>query len=264
MLKIYNSLDRKISEFKPIKPGQVKMYVCGPTVYSYLHVGNFRGPVFFNFVRRWLEHLGYHVDYALNFTDVDDRIITKAQTENVHFKEISERYIVEYKKDFKDLGLDAHTHNPKVTDYIPQIIEMIETLVKNDKAYSAAGDVNFSINNFPTYGNLSGRKTEDMLQGVRIDVDEKKKNPLDFALWKNAKKGEDLKGSVWNSPWGEGRPGWHIECSAMVKSIFGDQIDIHGGGLDLVFPHHENEIAQLFGYAHVVRAEDDRRAVRAE
>lgn len=247
MLKIYNSLDRKISEFKPMIPGQVKMYVCGPTVYSYLHVGNFRGPVFFNFVRRWLEHLGYHVDYALNFTDVDDRIIQKAQTEGVHFKEISERYITEYKKDFKDLGLDSHTHNPKVTDYIPQIIEMIETLIKNDKAYSVAGDVNFSINNFPTYGNLSGRKTEDMLQGVRIEVDEKKKNPLDFALWKNAKKGEDLKGSIWNSPWGEGRPGWHIECSAMVKSIFGDQIDIHGGGLDLVFPHHENEIAQSEG-----------------
>ena len=247
MLKIYNSLGHKLEEFKPIRPGQVTMYVCGPTVYSYLHVGNFRGPVFFNFVRRWFEHLGYHVDYALNFTDVDDKIVTKAQTENVHFKEISERYIAAYMQDFKDLGLDAHTHNPKVTDYIPQIIEMIGTLVKNDVAYEAGGDVNFSINHFQSYGKLSGRKTEDMLQGVRIDVDEKKKNPLDFALWKKAKTGEDLKGSIWNSPWGEGRPGWHIECSAMVKGLYGNQIDIHGGGLDLVFPHHENEIAQSEG-----------------
>ena len=205
MLKIYNSLGHKLEEFKPITPGQVKMYVCGPTVYSYLHVGNFRGPVFFNFVKNWLMHLGYKVDYALNFTDVDDRIIEKAQKENVHFKEISERYITEYKKDFKDLGLDSHTHNPKVTDFIPEIIEMIQGLIKNDKAYEAGGDVNFAIQNFADYGKLSGRKTEDMLQGVRIDVDEKKKNPLDFALWKKVNSGEDLKGSIWKSPWGDQR-----------------------------------------------------------
>ena len=247
MLKIFNSLGHKAEEFKSIKPGYVSMYVCGPTVYSYLHVGNFRGPVFFNFVRNWLEHLGYKVEYALNFTDIDDRIINRAQTENVHFKEISERYITEYKKDFANIGLKPHDHNPKVTDFVPEIIEMIETLIKNDKAYQAGGDVNFSIKNFSAYGQLSGRKPDDMLHGVRIEVDEKKQNPLDFALWKKAKTGEDLKGSVWKSPWGEGRPGWHIECSAMVKSIYGDQIDIHGGGLDLVFPHHENEIAQSEG-----------------
>lgn len=244
MLKIYNSLGKKTEEFKPLVAGHVKMYVCGPTVYSYLHVGNFRGPVFFNFVRNWLEHLGYKVEYALNFTDVDDKIIQKAIEENRSAKEVAEHYIEEYKKDFSLLGLKAHEHNPKVSDFMPQIISFIEKLITQKKAYAIEGDVNFSIQNFEHYGALSGRQIEDMKAGVRIEANEKKQHPLDFALWKAAKVTETSPGATWPSPWGNGRPGWHIECSAMVHGLFGDSIDIHGGGLDLLFPHHENEIAQ--------------------
>lgn len=245
MLKIYNTLSKMIEEFKPIKPGQVTIYVCGPTVYDYLHVGNFRGPVFFNLVRNWLEHLGYKVEYALNFTDVDDKIINRAVAEKKSPLEVSEFYIAEYTKDFLSLGLRKHDYNPKVTDHIPQIVSMISQLIENKKAYATAEmgshhDVNFSIVDFKDYGKLSGRKPEELQAGVRIEVDEKKKSPLDFALWKAAKPDE----VSWPSPWGPGRPGWHIECSAMIHSLFGNQIDIHGGGLDLMFPHHENEIAQ--------------------
>lgn len=244
MLKIYNSMGHKLEEFKPLNPGHVKIYVCGPTVYSYLHVGNFRGPVFFNFVRNWLEHIGYKVEFAVNFTDVDDKIIKRAQDENVSAFDISEKYILEYKKDFQALGLRTHDHNPKVTTYMPEIIEFVKALIEKDRAYVSGGDVNFSISKFTEYGKLSGRKVDDLLEGVRINVNEKKQSPLDFVLWKTAKPGENLQGSSWESPWGAGRPGWHIECSAMVKAIFGNQIDIHGGGLDLLFPHHENEVAQ--------------------
>lgn len=244
MLKIYNTLTKKTEEFKPMKPGHVNIYVCGPTVYSYLHVGNFRGPVFFNFVRNWFEYLGYKVDYALNFTDVDDKIINRATEEGKSAKEISEHFIKEYKKDFSDLGLRAQEHNPKVSEYMPQIIEFIGKLIENKKAYAANGDVNFAVDKFENYGQLSGRKLDDMQVGVRIEANDKKNHPLDFALWKSKKPNESLQGSSWPSPWGEGRPGWHIECSAMVHGLYGDQIDIHGGGLDLVFPHHENEIAQ--------------------
>ncbi len=244
MLKIYNTLGKKLEEFKPQKPGQVSIYVCGPTVYSYLHVGNFRGPVFFNMVRNWLEALDYKVVYALNFTDVEDKILKRAIEENKTATEVSEFYIDEYKKDFAALGLKAHDYNPKVTEYIPEIIKMISELIEKKKAYVAAGDVNYSIEDFKDYGKLSGRKVDELKEGVRIDVNENKKSPLDFALWKSAKLGEQLS---WKSPWGEGRPGWHIECSAMVEALFADQIDIHGGGLDLMFPHHENEIAQSEG-----------------
>lgn len=246
MLKIYSTLGKKIEEFKPINPDLVKIYVCGPTVYNLLHVGNFRGPVFFNFVRNWLQHLGYNVKYALNFTDVDDKIIAKANDENKTASEVSEFYISEYKKDFFSLGLSAHDFNPKVTDYMPEIISLIQDIIKSGKAYTTAGvspgsfDVNFSVADFENYGKLSGRNTDELQAGVRIDVNEKKKNPNDFALWKSAKSSEPS----WPSPWGPGRPGWHIECSAMIKALFGQQIDIHGGGLDLMFPHHENEIAQ--------------------
>ncbi len=245
MLKVYNTLGKKLEDFKPLKEGFVKMYVCGPTVYGLLHIGNFRGPVFFNFVRNWLEHLGYKVDYALNFTDVDDKIIAKANEEKKSAVEISEMYIAEYKNDFSSLGLRKHDQNPKVSDSMPAIISMISEIIEAKKAYtsvSASGnsDVNYSISDFKDYGKLSGRKPEELQVGVRIDVNEKKKNPLDFALWKSAKIGEPS----WPSPWGNGRPGWHIECSAMIKALYGDQIDIHGGGLDLMFPHHENEIAQ--------------------
>ncbi len=252
MLKIYNTLGKKLQDFVPLKAGYVSIYVCGPTVYDHLHVGNFRGPVFFNFVRNWLEYLNYQVDYALNFTDVEDKIINRAIAEKKTAAEISEFYIDEYKKDFLALGLRPHEHNPKVTDHMPQIIKMIAKLIENKKAYLSEvsdnkSDVNYSIADFPDYGKLSGRKPEDLQSGVRIEVDEKKKNPLDFALWKAAHSlhGEDA--FSWPSPWGPGRPGWHIECSAMIHSLFGNQIDIHGGGLDLMFPHHENEIAQSEG-----------------
>lgn len=246
MLKIYNTLGKKLEDFKPREEGKVKIYVCGPTVYNLLHVGNFRGPVFFNFVRNWLEHLGYEVDYALNFTDVEDKIINKAKEDGTTAAEVSEHYIAEYKKDFFALGLRKHDRNPKVTEHMPGIVTMISDIIESKKAYTSAGvmpgssDVNFSIMDFKGYGKLSGRNPEELQSGVRIDVNEKKKNPLDFALWKSAKDGEPS----WPSPWGNGRPGWHIECSAMIKDLYGDQIDIHGGGLDLMFPHHENEIAQ--------------------
>lgn len=248
MLKIYNTLGKKLEDFVPLQPGLVTIYVCGPTVYDFLHVGNFRGPVFFNFVRNWLEHLGFKVSYALNYTDVDDKIIQRALKENKTPAEISQLYIQEYQKDFHALELRDHDHNPKVTEHMSGIIKMISELIEKKKAYTAAvspiaNDVNFSISEFAEYGKLSGRKPEDMQSGVRIEVDEKKKNPLDFALWKAAKPEE----ISWPSPWGPGRPGWHIECSAMAKDLFGPQIDIHGGGLDLLFPHHENEIAQSEG-----------------
>ena len=241
MLNIYNTLSRKTEVFKPLKANQVTIYVCGPTVYDFLHVGNFRGPVVFNFIRNWLEYLGYEVKYAQNFTDVDDKILNRALKENKSALEISNTYIAQYKKDFQILGLRAHDQSPKVTEFMPEIISMVSELIEKKKAYVAGGDVNFEIAQFTEYGKLSNRKTDQLKEGVRIEVDAGKKNPLDFALWKSAKPTEQLK---WSSPWGEGRPGWHIECSAMVKGMFGDQIDIHGGGLDLVFPHHENEIAQ--------------------
>lgn len=245
MLKVYNTLGKQLKEFKPLKPGHVSIYVCGPTVYDYLHVGNFRGPVFFNLVRHWLEYLGYEVKYALNFTDVDDKIIRRALEQNKNPTELSEFFITEYKNDYEALGLRPQQLNPKVTEHMPQIISMIGRLVEKNKAYATADsaegpDVNFSINEFKDYGKLSGRKPDELQSGVRIEVDQKKKNPLDFALWKSAKPGE----ISWPSPWGPGRPGWHIECSAMIEDLFDQGVDIHGGGLDLMFPHHENEIAQ--------------------
>lgn len=243
-LVLLNSLTRKKEEFRPLQAPQVKMYVCGPTVYNFLHVGNFRGPVVFNLLRNWLEQKhGYQVTYALNFTDVDDRIIEKARSEKVEEKTISERYIEEYRKDFASLGLRPHEINPKVTDSIPQIIELVSRLIQNGKAYVAHGDVLYAIDSFSEYGKLSGRKPDELLAGARVEVDSKKRNPLDFALWKAAKPGE----ISWDSPWGPGRPGWHIECSAMVCHHLGEQIDIHGGGSDLIFPHHENEVAQSEG-----------------
>lgn len=242
-LQIYNTESRKLERFEPLEKGRVRIYVCGPTVYNFLHVGNFRGVVFFNLVRNWLEELGYKVEYALNFTDVDDKIIASAAQQNMKPEDLAEKYIVEYKKDFAALGLRSHDFNPKVTESMDEIRTLIGKLVENKKAYVADGDVLYSIESFPAYGKLSGRNVEDLQAGARVEVDKKKNNPLDFALWKGAKPGEP----AWESPWGLGRPGWHIECSAMVEKIFGEQIDIHGGGTDLVFPHHENEIAQSEG-----------------
>lgn len=243
-LKIYNTYTREKEVFKPLHPPQVKMYVCGPTVYNFLHVGNFRGPVVFNMVRQWLEAQNYNVFFALNFTDVDDRIIDKAQQEGKTSLEISERYIAEYKKDFHSLGLKPHDLNPKVTESMPGILKIIQGLIDQKKAYVQDGDVLFAIDQFENYGKLSGRKTEELLSGTRVDSSHKLKSPLDFALWKGSKAGEP----AWPSPWGPGRPGWHIECSAMICEHLGEQIDIHGGGLDLIFPHHENEIAQSEGF----------------
>ncbi len=242
-LQIHNSQSKQLEDFVSIEPGKVKMYVCGPTVYNFLHVGNFRGPVVFNMVRNWLEYLNYKVTYALNFTDVDDKIIKRAQELGLTPSEVSEKYIAEYKKDFADLKLRPHDFNPKVTEHMDGIVEMVKNLIDNKKAYEVQGDVMYSIDSFPEYGKLSGRNPDDLKAGARVEVDEKKHHPGDFALWKAAKSGE----ISWNSPWGPGRPGWHIECSAMIHKIFGEQIDIHGGGLDLLFPHHENEIAQTEG-----------------
>lgn len=242
-LKLYNSQSKQLEEFVPLKPGQVSMYVCGPTVYDLLHVGNFRGPVFFNMVRNWLEESGYKVTYALNFTDVDDKIINRARDKNEDPAKLAAHFVGEYKKDFFSLGLKPHELNPKVTETMDEIVAMVSELIEKKKAYVAGGDVMYSIASFPEYGKLSGRRVEDLIAGARVEVDEKKQNPLDFALWKGAKPGEP----AWTTPWGAGRPGWHIECSAMIRKHFGEQIDIHGGGSDLIFPHHENEIAQSEG-----------------
>lgn len=242
-LQIYNSMTQKKEAFAPLAPPTVKMYVCGPTVYGLLHVGNFRGPIVMNFVRNWLEALGYQVTYHANFTDVDDKIIDRANKDKVPAQELAEKYIGEYRADYKRLGLRPHDLNPKVTESMDEIVEMIGELIKKDKAYVAGADVNYSIRSFKEYGKLSHRNPDDMLTAVRIERDEKKKDPLDFALWKAAKPGEPS----WPSPWGPGRPGWHIECSAMIHKNLGETIDIHGGGMDLIFPHHENEIAQSEG-----------------
>lgn len=242
-LQIYNTLSRKKEAFQSITPGEVKMYVCGPTVYNFLHVGNFRGPVFFNLVRNWLEFSGYRVTFALNFTDVDDKIIERAKQEGTSALDVSEKYIAEYKHDYLSLGLRPHDLNPKVTENMDPIRGLVADLIEHKKAYVVDGEVLYSIKAFGEYGKLSNRNTDELVAGSRVEVDQKKQSPLDFALWKPAKPGEPS----WESPWGPGRPGWHIECSAMIRQIFGDQIDIHGGGSDLIFPHHENEIAQTEG-----------------
>lgn len=242
-LQIYNTLVKDKVEFKPLKEGEVSIYVCGPTVYDFLHVGNFRGPVFFNLVRNWLEKKGYKVRYVSNFTDIDDKILARSLKENVDSLVISERYIGEYKTDFQNLGLRAHDLNPKVTEHLGDIETMIAKLIENGKAYEVDGEVLYAVRSFADYGKLSRRDIDDMRTGTRVEPGEKKRDVLDFALWKPAKPGEQS----WPSRWGAGRPGWHIECSAMVKAIFGDTIDIHGGGMDLIFPHHENEVAQSEG-----------------
>lgn len=242
-LKIYNTMVKDKVEFRPLKEGEVSIYVCGPTVYDFLHVGNFRGPVFFNLVRNWLEKRGYKVHYVSNFTDIDDKILARSLKENVDSLVISERYIGEYKTDFQNLGLRPHDRNPKVTEHLSDIESMIARLIENGKAYEVDGEVLYAVRSFAEYGKLSKRDIDDLRTGTRIEAGEKKRDVLDFALWKPAKPGEQS----WPSRWGAGRPGWHIECSAMVKAIFGDTIDIHGGGMDLIFPHHENEVAQSEG-----------------
>ena len=242
-LLLYNTLSRKKEEFVPIHPPKVKMYCCGPTVYDLLHIGNFRGAVFFNFLRQWLEHKGYQVVYAYNFTDVDDKILNRAQKENKTMKEIADKYIAEFKKDFKALKLKEHDYNPKATLFISEMIKLITTLLKRGVAYQVDGDVFFSIESYASYGKLSRRKKEELISGARVAVDRRKKHLGDFALWKSCAKGEP----GWDTPWGYGRPGWHLECTTMIFALLGEHIDIHGGGTDLIFPHHENELAQAEG-----------------
>ncbi len=242
-LQIYNTMTRKKEVFTPLEPGHVKMYVCGPTVYDFLHIGNFFGAIFFNLVRNWLERSGYKVDFVYNYTDVDDKIINRARKDGRPASEIAETYITEFEKDYRALGLKKHTHNPRVTQYIPQIIAFIEDLIRRGKAYAVDGDVYFAVTSFDGYGKLSNKKLDELMTGVRVDINEHKHHAADFALWKSAKPGEP----AWPSPWGAGRPGWHIECSCMASALLGETIDIHGGGLDLIFPHHENEIAQSEG-----------------
>lgn len=239
-MEVYNTITRRKQTFQPREPGKVGIYVCGPTTYNYIHLGNARPLVFFDTVRRYLKYKGYDVTYVQNFTDMDDKIIKRAGEEGVNPLDLSGKYISEYFKDADNLNVWRADKNPKVTEHIPEIIAMVDRLVQNRPAYVVDGDVYFEVRKFAGYGKLSGRSLEDMQAGARVDVDERKRDPMDFALWKSAKPGEPS----WDSPWGPGRPGWHIECSAMSLKYLGSNFDIHGGGFDLVFPHHENEIAQ--------------------
>ncbi len=239
-MQIYNTMTRKKEELKPISDNQVNIYACGPTVYNYIHIGNARPICAFDVLRRYLKYRGYKVKYVQNFTDVDDKIIKKANEEGVQASDISEKYIAEYKKDAHGLNvMDADVH-PKVTESMDIIIDLVKKLVETGHAYEKNGDVYFRTSSFKDYGKLSGMPIEELQAGARIDVSDIKENPLDFAVWKSAKEGEPY----WESPWGKGRPGWHIECSAMSGYHIGDTLDIHCGGQDLIFPHHENEIAQ--------------------
>ena len=242
-MKIYNTLTRKKEEFVPVHPGKVGMYVCGPTVYNYIHIGNARPMIIFDTVRRYFEYKGYDVNYVSNFTDVDDKIIKKANEEGVSATEIAERYIEECKKDMEGLNVKPATHQPKATEEIDGMIRMIGTLIEKGHAYEVNGTVYFKTRSFDGYGKLSKKNIDDLEAGhrdIKVRGEEGKQDPLDFVLWKPKKEGE----IAWPSPWGEGRPGWHIECSEMSKKYIGDTIDIHAGGEDLIFPHHENEIAQ--------------------
>lgn len=239
-MKIFNTLTREKEEFKPITEGEVKIYSCGPTVYNYIHIGNARPICVFDVLRRYLEYRGYKVTFVQNFTDIDDKIIKKANEEGTDYKTVSEKYIEEFWKDAKGLNFRPATVHPKATENIDKIIEIVSGLIENGHAYAVDGDVYFSPKTFPEYGKLSHQPLEELEAGARIMVGDIKRDPMDFALWKAAKPGEPY----WDSPWGKGRPGWHIECSAMVCRYLGETIDIHCGGQDLIFPHHENEIAQ--------------------
>ncbi|MHB0977548.1 MAG: cysteine--tRNA ligase [Candidatus Aquicultorales bacterium] len=242
-LKIHNTFTRRKEEFKPRDSGRVGMYVCGPTVYNYIHIGNARTYLSFDIIYRYLKYKGYDVVYVRNLTDVEDKIINKAKEEGVDPLEISERYTRAFWEDTENLGLAKPTIEPKATEHIPEMIDIIERLIERDLAYVVDGDVYFEVTKFEGYGRLAHRTIDDMRAGERVDVDPRKRHPMDFALWKSAKPGEP----AWDSPWGAGRPGWHIECSAMSEKYLGMSFDVHGGGQDLVFPHHENEIAQSEG-----------------
>ncbi|PKN34622.1 MAG: cysteine--tRNA ligase [Deltaproteobacteria bacterium HGW-Deltaproteobacteria-19] len=242
-LKLYNTLTRRKEEFKPITPGKVGMYVCGITAYDVCHIGHARSAVVFDVITRYFRYAGFDVTYVKNFTDVDDKIIERANREKTTIGDVSERFITRHNEDMAAIGVEPPTVTPKATENIDGMIRLIRTLEEKGLAYAMDGDVYYAVEGFRGYGKLSGRNLEDMLAGARVDVNERKRNPLDFALWKGSKEGEPW----WDSPWGPGRPGWHIECSVMSQRYLGETFDIHGGGEDLIFPHHENEIAQSEG-----------------
>jgi len=242
-IKLYNTLNNRKEEFVPVEQGRIKFYVCGPTVYDYIHIGNARAFIVFDVWRKFFQHMGYDVTYVMNLTDIDDRIIERAIRDGRDYREIAETYAQAFFEDLRGLGVAPADHHPKATEHIEEIIALIGTLVQQGLAYQVNGDVFYDVSKFADYGKLSGKKTEDLQSGARVAVDESKRNPLDFALWKSKKPGEP----AWESPWGEGRPGWHIECSAMSMKYLGSSFDIHAGGVDLIFPHHENEIAQSEG-----------------
>ncbi len=240
MLQVYNTLSRNKEEFQPLEGNHVRMYVCGPTVYDYPHIGNARSFSVFDTIRRYLEYKGYRVTYITNFTDIDDKMITRANEQGISVSELAARFIVEYNIIAEQLNLKPATVNPRATEHIDDIIEMVELIVKNGKGYAVEGDVYFDVSEWKDYGALSKIQADELSAGARVDVDDKKQDPRDFALWKAEKPGEPS----WDSPWGKGRPGWHAECSVMGKAYLDLPFDIHGGGQDLIFPHHENEIAQ--------------------
>jgi len=242
-LTVFNTLGNRKEAFVPVVPGRVKIYACGVTVYDLCHIGHARANITFDIIVRYLRYRGYEVTFVRNFTDIDDKIIQRANRENTDYLTISNRYIKAFYDDFDRMGLVRPDVEPRATDHIPEIIDLVGRLIDAGKAYAVNGDVYYSVRGFAEYGKLSGKNTEDLLSGARVEVDDRKKDPLDFALWKTSKPGEP----AWNSPWGPGRPGWHIECSAMAMKHLGETFDIHGGGKDLVFPHHENEIAQSEG-----------------
>jgi cysteinyl-tRNA synthetase len=239
-MKIHNTLTGTKDSFESLEPNAIRMYVCGVTVYDYCHLGHARSALVFDVLRRYFEHLGCMVEFVKNFTDVDDKIIKRANDEGVTCLEIAEKFIAAYHEDMRRLGIRPAWREPKATEHMDDIIRLIDVLVKNGAAYQVDGDVFFSVQTYPSYGRLSKRKLDDLLVGARVEVNERKRHPMDFALWKSSKPGEPS----WESPWGDGRPGWHIECSAMSMRHLGETFDIHGGGMDLIFPHHENEIAQ--------------------
>ena len=239
-MKIFNSLKRQNQEFIPIKPGEVSMYVCGPTVYNFFHIGNGRTFIVFDTIRKYLEYRGFKVNFVQNFTDIDDKMIKKANEQGITVRELGDKFIKEYYKDADALNIKRATVNPRATEFMVEIVDFVNELVNKGFAYEVNGDVYFDTKKFTSYGKLSGQNIDDLQSGARINIDERKNNPMDFALWKSAKPGEPS----WESPWGQGRPGWHIECSCMASKLLGDTIDIHAGATDLIFPHHENEIAQ--------------------
>ena len=240
-MQIYNTMTRKKEELVPLVPGQIRMYACGPTVYNYFHIGNARPFIVFDTLRRYLEYKGFQVTFVQNFTDIDDKMIRRAHEEGTTVAELGERFIAEYYRDADALGIERASANPRATQHIGEIISLVQKLIDGGHAYAAGnGDVYFAVRSFPGYGKLSGQNIDDLENGARVDPTEQKRDPLDFALWKGEKPGEP----AWDAPWGRGRPGWHIECSAMSMAILGESFDIHAGGQDLIFPHHENEIAQ--------------------